>query len=887
MIAQRAILLPLVFLLAGCAASAQTASPSRRTAATRPAWGEELLPAGAIARLGASRMRHGGRIRSLVFSPDGDMLATGGDDATVRLWSMYTGRQLGTHSKLYSSVESLSFHPDGDKLAAGIRDNNDVFFLLHVGGKADAMSHPARRAKDREGWLGPVVYSPSGEFMAGADGQGNLVLWYPHWDARIRKEPRSIGKCSAVKQILFSPDSRRVATREGKATVHLFDVRGRKMLFALAVKEETISALVFSPDGKHLLTGGGTRETAIRFWDAETGQQTCVLKHDNPRGGVSSLALSPDGRTLAVSSAGEVYLWNVNAAKPSRALARVGDGAVVEHLQFSPDGARLAGAAGNTVCLWHTASGRLYTPGPTEAVDAITATITAVAASPDRRLLAAGSENGRIDLWDLPARRLLRRLPGHAEAVARLTFSPDGKMLASRSSSGVIRLWDADSGRQRREIQSPPIHPRTAIDLLYAPNGKMLAADYLDLLAKEAGILLWDAESGREIQNLRKASDDAGWISLFAFSATGDRLWAVTTTKTSYSWRFGEGRFVLGQVSPAFAGKDRFPLGFPAAFSADGVLVAVESSRGGLHIPDRERPRAPAPPGSMGFGGIGWGVSRHNPSPPVTRLAVSPDGRYVLGETSSNVFHVYEMASGQEVLLRKLPDRVKFGPLAFTADGRNIVSGMADGTLLVWDVFASEGIRGGRVAELWADLKDDFAGWAHLAVSGMIEAGDEAVVFLDGKVQPAAGPKAEELSRLIVELDSDRFVVRERASKQLAKAGEAARTALERARSDKPTLEVRRRIDALLASLDEFRPNGFLGDPETLRRLRAVIVLAHIDTPAARRLLRRLSDGGDDSFTSEVKAALKRLPPTPPAPLAPSEDAGRKKSSPPPKGNGR
>jgi hypothetical protein len=476
----------------------------------------------------------------------------------------------------------------------------------------------------------------------------------------------------------------------------------------------------------------------------------------------------------------------------------VGDGGeLVEHLQFSPDGARLAGAAGNTVCLWHTASGRLYTPGPTEAIDAITAAITAVAVSPDRRLLAAGGENGRIDLWDLPARRLLHRLPGHAEAVARLIFSPDGKTLASRSRSGTLRFWDADTGR-RREIPSCPAHPETVLDLIYA-----------------------------------------------------------------------------------FVVENRFLL----ADSREGVLLTVKPGRAGLRIPGRERTRAPmreAPP----FGGF-LGNTRPAPANGIRQFTLSPDGGYVLGETFGNVFHVYEMASGQEVLLRKWPDHPRSCSLAFTADGLNIVSGMGDGTLLIWDVFASEGIREGRPAALWEDLKDDFAQWAHLAVSGMIAAGEEAVTFLEGKLRPTQGPKAEELSRLIVELDSDEFAVRQRASKRLAKAGEAARTALERARSDKPTLEVRRRIDALLASLDELRPNGFLRDPETLRRLRAVTVLAHIDTQAARRLLRRLSDGGDDSFTNEVKAALKRLPPTPPAPLAPSEDAGRKKSSPPPKANGR
>ncbi|HEY7155289.1 MAG TPA: WD40 repeat domain-containing protein, partial [Gemmataceae bacterium] len=743
--------------------------------------------------------------------------------------------------------ESLSFHPDGDNLIAATRHNTLIW--LNEERIRRAPEYRANQVEHREGWLGPVVYSPSGKLLAGAEGQENLVLR----DSAQPWRRRAMGKCAEVKQILFSPDGRRLATRERDATVRLWDVAGRKMLFALVAKDKAVCTMVFSRDGKQLLTGGGTRakaeapsspwkEAAIRVWDAATGAQVRVLKHPRLRAGVSSLALSPNGRTLAVASAGEVYLWDMKEGKPRRALARVGDGGeAIGLLQFSPDGEQLAGAAGNVVCLWHTASGRLFTPGPRETADALTAAITAVAASADGRLLATGGKDGRIDVWNLPARRLLRRLSGHAEAVAQLTFSPDGKTLASRSRSGVIRLWDPTSGRQRREIPSPPAHDTRTICLAYSPDGQTLVADYRAADGKAFGIALWDAKSGREIQNLKNTPGGGGLISALAFSANGERLQAVRRTGALQCWRAENGRFRVEEGPPPAAGDDSSPVALSAAFSSDGVLAIVDSGRQKIRVQEPSvagRPRI-----------LPERVTA------IQQLAFSPDGRYLLGNEAGDVFRVYEMASGQEVLMRRLPAPAKAGPFTFTADSRHIVSGMANATLLVWDVFTPTGIRGGRPARLWNDLKDEFAAWAHQAMSGMIAAGDETVAFLEHNLSTVEEPKAEQVTRWIAELDSDEFRVRERATKQLAKAGEAARAALERAHAGKPSLEVRRRIESLLAHF----PNGFVADGETLRRRRAVAVLEHIGTPAARRLLRRLSEGADTSLTREAKKALTRL----------------------------
>jgi hypothetical protein len=182
--------------------------------------------------------------------------------------------------------------------------------------------------------------------------------------------------------------------------------------------------------------------------------------------------------------------------------------------------------------------------------------------------------------------------------------------------------------------------------------------------------------------------------------------------------------------------------------------------------------------------------------------------------------------------------------------------------VLIWDALGNLAARG-RPAEAlapeflkkrWADLGSEDAGAAYQAVRALARAPTQAVELIAKQLAPVPLEKANQIRQLIVELDHDRFTVRQNASAKLEVLGEAAEDEMRAALKNRPTLEVRIRLDQLVEKLD------LLKSPVRLRALRAVEVLEHIGTPAACEALQTLSRGAPQArLTQEARASLQRL----------------------------
>jgi RNA polymerase sigma factor (sigma-70 family) len=751
------------------------------------------LPPGAIARLGSVRFRHGGRIYSLAPSPDGKVLVSRGLDGSVRLWDPASGKEL--------ACLRLS--------AAG-------------------------------NWTDTVAFSPDGKRLAAATGQpgtkGSAVVF---WEASAAREAHRIEvKDGTVSAVAFAPDGKTLAGVTGD-TIRLWDpVTGRE-LRRLKGHRDDIEALTFAPDGKTLASGG--RDKTVRLWDPATGAELRTLQGE--------LALAPDVQVI-----------------PGLGRFTSKQRGVVA-MAFSRDGTMLAVAASadQTFRLWDTASGKELPPFPGASLQVTTLTFL-----PDGKTLVSGGWDGTVRLWDVAGRKEVRRFQAQGrDPILSLALFPDGKTLAV-GGRRTVRLWDLAGGREVRPLG---VHHRGVHRLTFSPDGKALASG-----AYDGTVCLWDPSTGKEVRRLQGPADG---IDRLTFSPDGKTLAVGQGTLLLLDAATGEE--VLGSRASAWKG---------AALSPDGKF--------GCHYPDRD--------GVLALWDLQKGKEvRRLQGPPrsLSAITFSPDGKYlaVAFYSDPRAIVVWEVATGRKVSECK-GGHDTFHALAFSPDGKTLASDGGDGTVRLWEVvtgrerrcfrghqgwvlslaFSPDGsrlvsggddtlglvwdMRGsgqpGRTAvgdlaaaelpALWADLASPDAARADRAALRLAANPGQALALLRERVRPVPGVSPQRLARLIADLDSDHFPVRQQATRELEGLADVAKPALLQARQAGLSLEVRRQAERLLEKLVVAQ------SPERLRQYRAIEVMEGMATPAARRLLEELAGGAPGALlTREAKASLERL----------------------------
>ncbi len=856
----------LTAVLAVAALSAGAGALALRASADRP--GPELagggagagrvsegaaVPAGAR-RLGPSRFRQAHLSASwfvTAFTPDGKMLAT--CDGNICLWDTATGRRLREiESRVVGNSPAL-FSPDGKVLAVTENGADIVLF--------DPATGKLLRRLPGEGR--GCAFSPDGKRFVSSSGKGGAVgLWdTADWRplALLRGHP------DFVHGAAFTADGTLVTV--GWANhVCRWDVTTGKLKGSLRLPLPEGRNACLSPDGTALAVTPRDNGPAT-LWDTETGKKRCVLQGEGSAAQYG-LTFSPDGRTLATDwgepggDRATISLWDAATGKRLRRIDAPARAVFV--LQFAPDGRTLLSSGPEPlVRLWDTKSGEQLFPEAGHA-----GAVTALAFTPDGRAMVSAAEDGTIQVWDVAAGRVRQALGGHRAGVHSLAVAADGRTVLS-GGEGCLRLHDLATGEERRRftIGRAPEGPYYVVSIGLGADGRTAASWGVTTTREHALFHVWDLKTGAALA--RREEDATVGYRLFSPAAKHALRFATPPAAAGEGGSAaGPGPGLAEPGSPAKVelvevATGKRPLSFP---HPDYLGVAWALSPDGRTLVTTTGPPPDGPGGTdaLHLWELATGQERltiraaeRGPLGRFEQVAFAPDGRTLATARGDRTVQLWDVVTGKELLRRAGPSAAA-RCLAFSTDSRVLASGHADGGILIWDVAAA--VRrdnpaapdAGRLARWWDDLAGE-AGKAHAAVWGLSAASREAVALLRERLRPAA-PAGDEVRRLIADLDAADFRRREAASARLAQLGGQAEDALQEARKRSPSVEQRRRIDALLSA------PGLVRAPELRRQVRAVEVLERVGGPEARRVLEALAQGAPDArLTQEAKAALARL----------------------------
>ena len=481
-------------------------------------------------------LQHPGEIRTLAYSPDGELLASAGSDKTVRLWRTADAQPFGKTLSHSEELYDVSFNASGTRLLV----KGDWYLRLWDTDKLEQIASFKPMA------VATGVFSPDGKQILTVHNE-ELRLWDAVTGMQIGEplpRPREIIGFSADRtDTVFCADGTRALVATGHSFAELWDfTKCPPSAHSLLPKpnlswRDGLGEVAFDDKSKILLTEG---DNAAILWDAETCEKIVEIDADGSESLGSSIAFDPKGRAFLVANSNETScLWSTRTREP---IGSPFPNTLYSEDAFSPDEGIVLAAVGNTAWIVDAKSG--VRPGE---ILKHRGPVRAAVFSPDGKTVATGisDETSELLLWDL-ARHGPESPPvelrGQQGKVADAAISPDDRYVAAVDGEHSVRLWDltsADSSNAVCLMDQQEHRSTFAPDISISPDSRWLVA------ISDEKAYAWDLPSGQHKGSAILVSGHTAKITGHRFGANNRlvtwgedrtvRVWDLCASKSAQS----------------------------------------------------------------------------------------------------------------------------------------------------------------------------------------------------------------------------------------------------------------------------------------------------------------------------------------------------------------
>ena len=572
---------------------------------------------------------HEDDVRDVVYSPNGKLIASSGDDNVVRLWDT-KGSELAAIDKSQEMPRSITFSPDSRLLAFGSKD--DVVRIWNVD------SEELTEFEAKQGAVYQLAFSSDSKRIVTSGEKKTVYLWSVEgkWLDRFDSE-------QFLHDLKFGPDDVYLAAGGKDGTTNLWHVASKR-LTTLKGHQGRVRTVAFSPSGTQLATRG--EDGSVRLWDM-IGQQLAEAEGlGNDVYNLYNLAFSPDGEWLAaVGKDTSIYRWSVTNGQLSELKKLRRHEKEVTSIAFSPDSAQLVSTSlDGSVRLWNAEDGDLL-----DVLRGHEGGVWFAAFSPTSDQLATGGFDGTVRLWSL-AGKSLAVLANHKGSVRSVAFSPDGSQIVTGGYDETARLWNA-AGEQVNVLAGHD----GKVDVAFSPDGSQIAT-----AGNDSGIVrLWNS-SGELLEEFRVSQKE---ISSVVFSPDNDKIAVSVKDGNTYLLTLADKQL---EEFEGVESQDRRSV----AFSPDGSQLVIGDEDGDARL---------------------WDISRkemkrlEGHSAKIYDVAFSPDGTRIATGSLDGTALLWSVENHQQ-LKRLKGHHGAVWSVAFSADGQRLATGGSDGTARLWDV---------------------------------------------------------------------------------------------------------------------------------------------------------------------------------------------------------